>query len=616
MNKGKKPKMMGRTIPASYACDNSSNFPYLQAQVRMPPAVVKSRPPAHRALSVSDILDEIIERLPNSGRAASARVSSRWLEPSLEKLWKNLNSILPLLKLVSALSDTYDGRHIITFHQPPRDVRWSRFTSYTHRIRSITWSDDKGTLSNDIFAQIFLHRPLVHPLLPSIQALTWTASCDNTVIHLLPLACESLKTLHLQIKDGCSAESVATTLKGLDDRGVRLEDLRIEAWFDVDEIEVTLASFLCDQLELKVVGLPQYYGTKELIAVLGSLPKLEALLTTNSLREKMGGMNWQLGEGSLKTLLSFGFNAPLTTAKEILRSNSFSHLSHLSVTPPSQGAIDSSLRAFFSSLPLSCPGLRFIRLDLCQYPSKNNGFTSSGFRPLFHLRSLEVLEFDDRAPVIGIDQELVEDMARFWPSLRRLRITPEPSDAVPDGIGNSLSILRAFAHHFDPASRCLESIGLYFKVESKPLLDTRGINVFPSLREFDVGTSGIKQDDVFSVVTFLGGLCCPGLTIRAGRRSRELNYYEKQAVSIWEQAGASLRVLHTLQSPLRYRLEVLESEARKARGQAASWRQRRSKDSRKLGSITNLEVDPERVTGEVTRAEMDGFMSAFSPNPT
>ncbi|KAG8877074.1 hypothetical protein FRB98_006920 [Tulasnella sp. 332] len=557
---------------------------------------------AHRALSVSDVLEEILERLPNSGRAISARVSSQWLEASIKKLWKDPYSVLPLLKLVSELSGGYSRGCRIEFRRPPRNVQWSRFALYAHHIQSITWNDEKGTLSNDIFAQILIHRPQVHSILPNIRAMTWTASYDDTVMQLLPLTSDSLKILHLNIKQGCSSESVATTLKGLDDRGVCLEDLRIEAWFGVRDIEITLASFLCDQLELKVVGLPQYYGTKDIIAVLGSLPKLESLYTTNCVGEVEDGMNWELGEGSIRNLSSFGFNAPLWMASRILKSNSLSNLSRLSVTPPSSGAINGSVYAFFDSLALHGMGLRSIHLSLCQYPSTFNPITPADLQPLFHLKSLEVLEIDGRKPFVGIDSGFVEDMAHYWPSLRRLHLAPLPTDGGEANIGTPLSILHAFAHHFDPTSRCLESIGLYFKSESKKLLDTQGTHAFPTLRELDVGTSCISSDDVHSVAAFLAGLCSPGLAICSGRRSGELNSRESDSVAVWRQVGASLRVLHDFQSPLRYRLEVLEHEARKPHGKAASWKRVNSIDSLSLSPIAKSGVDQEGATDEVMRA--------------
>ncbi|KAG8871134.1 hypothetical protein FRB97_008971 [Tulasnella sp. 331] len=527
---------------------------------------------AHSVISVSDVLEEILDRLPISGKAACACVSSEWFEVAVEKLWKDLDSVRPLFNLISTLSDASDRSDIIAFRQPLRDVQWSRFTSYAHRFRSISWNDEMGNLSNEIFAQIFIHRPQGHILFPNIQAITWTAACDNTIVQILTLASSSLKSLHLKIEQGCSVESVVTTLKGLDDRGIRLNDLRIEAWLGADDIEITLASFLCDQLELKVVALPQYYGTKEIVTVLGSLPKLDAFHTTNYLPEVKNGMNWELGEGSIANLSSFGFNTPLAMANQILSSDSFSNLSRLSVTAPSSGAIDGGVHAFFVFVSSYCTGLHSLHLNLYQYPSDLNPITSSDFQPLFHLKSLEVLEVDDRKPVVGIDSQFVADMTHYWPSLRRLRLASGPTDPVEENRGTSFSILRAFAQHLDPAFKSLESIGLYFKVESERLVDTRGIDAFPALRELDVGISPIISDNVFSVATRLGGLCNPTLTIRAGRRSGQLDSNESQVVAVWGQAGASLRVLHTFQSPFRYELEGLESEAPKARAEVATWK--------------------------------------------
>lgn len=48
---------------------------------------------------------------------------------------------------------------------------------------------------------------------------------------------------------------------------------------------------------------------------------------------------------------------------------------------------------------------------------------------------------------------------------------------------------------------------------------------------------------------------------------------EEANVNRWRQVMATPDVFHTFQSPVRYRVEVLESQATKAPGQKASWKQ-------------------------------------------
>lgn len=290
-------------------------------------------------------------------------------------------------------------------------------------------------------------------------------------MQLLPMACGSLNSLELLIKEGCSAASVATTLRGLDDRGVRLNELKIEAWFDASAIELPLVSYLCDQRELRTVGLPQYYGTKDIVTVLGTLPVLEGVYMTNWLEETELGMQWELGEGSFGALSSFSFNAPLATGEHVISRHSLSRLSAISITPPSIGAINDGLRPFFVALSLFCPELRSLRLDLIHYPPDFPKITQHDLRPLFKLTYIEDLKLDARKPVVGIDIPFVGKMAAHWQNLRHLRITPEPVDAVPAGFGNPLSLLRAFAAFFGPSGIPLESIGLYFKFDPAEMLD-------------------------------------------------------------------------------------------------------------------------------------------------
>ncbi|KAG9009243.1 hypothetical protein FRB93_005739 [Tulasnella sp. JGI-2019a] len=543
-------------------------------------------PPAHPALSIPDILEEIIEPLSISGRAIAARISSRWLSIALGKLWKDLDSVLPLLSLISPLDGGYAASSVISFRNTLRDVNWARFDSYARRVRSLNWNDDHGILSSEIFAQIFIHRPHTHPLIPHIRAIYWTASCDRTVMQLLPMACHgSLKTLKLRIKNNCSADSVATTLKGLDDRCVRFEDFELETWFNVGAIELPLVSYLCDQAELRRVGLPEYYGTKPIVAILGTLPALEVVQMTNRLDETIVGMQWELGEGSFKSLSTLGFNASLPMAEALLTRNSLSHISAISIKLPSAGAFNGGIRPFLLALATPCPGLRSIHLNFNQYPPEIPAIATTDLTPLLNLGGLEILEIADRRPVIRIDELFVSKMAYHWPKLRRLQITPEPAEAVPDVFGNPLSILRAFATSFGSTGKTLESLGLYFRVNVKALIDTRSTDTLPALSELNVGTSHIPEGGLFPVAAFLGGLCGPGLILKAGRQYTEppINLLgvvqdESPTVARWKQTATAMRMIHDFQSPLRFKLEVLESSAGR-RGQNISWRQTSRGDS-------------------------------------
>ncbi|KAG8986311.1 hypothetical protein FRB94_002893 [Tulasnella sp. JGI-2019a] len=533
--------------------------------------------PSHQAFSIPDILEEILERSSDSARAVAARLSSQWLDVALEKLWKDLDSVLPLLKLISPLSGGGNTETIISFTHALNDVDWSRFSAYACRVRSIAWNDEGGVLSNEIFAQIFFQRPPTHPLLPRIETITWTASKENTLIQLLPMVCNSLTTLKLRINAPCPAQAVTSTLKGLNDRGARLKNLDIQAWFNVGDIEIPLTAYLCDQWELREVGLPQYYGTKEIVTVLGSLPKLEVLRTTNLLAEAELGMQWELGEGTFSNLSSFGFNASLTMAKYIFSLHPFSRLSAISITPPSANAAANDLGRFLVTLASRCPRLSSVHFNLCQHPPEIPAFDVQELSPLFSLECMEVLEVDSRQPVVGIDRRFISEIAAVWPTFRRLRLTPEPTTgAIPEG-GSPISILRDFAELFGASHPSFVSIGLYFSVNRGQFLNTQDIHTWPTLSELHVGTSHLEETDVLSVASFLGGICRPGVTIKAGRActripvdpwGRALYPDEARMGERWKRTAETVKMIHTSMRPLRYALEVSESEVARARARA------------------------------------------------
>lgn len=64
----------------------------------------------HAALNLPEIVAGILEASDQADRAASARVCREWSTIALDKLWRSLDSLLPLFVLLSpvVMHDTLD----------------------------------------------------------------------------------------------------------------------------------------------------------------------------------------------------------------------------------------------------------------------------------------------------------------------------------------------------------------------------------------------------------------------------------------------------------------------------------------------------------------------------
>ncbi|KAG8877076.1 hypothetical protein FRB98_006922 [Tulasnella sp. 332] len=379
--------------------------------------------------------------------------------------------------------------------------------------------------------------------------------------------------------DQCPAHCITTILKRLLDREILLNEFELRAWFEVSSINRLLASHLSSQTRLKRIGLPYYYGTPAVVSALGGLPELEVVYPTNLQTERESGRRWELVDGTFTELSSFGFNASLLKATEIFRQRTVSHLRHIHLITPQSDPASAGLMPFLLALISACPQLRALSLNLYQNPATFQAIDFSSLQPLLQCRGIETLEIADRKPMI-ITEVDVREMATAWPSLRRLDLTPEPIDSVAATVGNPLSLLNQFAASFHTS---LETIGLFFRVDRKDLIDHRGFDISSGLRTLVVGSSRITQAHIIPVSAFLGGMCNPGLALKAGRRSwcravmdRPTMDGELSNVELWKKAAEAMQEFHAFLRPRLYRMEDVESKIVRA-GRDHSWRQITSK---------------------------------------
>ncbi|KDQ58323.1 hypothetical protein JAAARDRAFT_192910 [Jaapia argillacea MUCL 33604] len=153
----------------------------------------------HHALRISEIVHEICGHLdPDSSPTwrsdlASMAVCCRsFQEPALEVLWRDMEDVEPLLRLIPDLQMLYVHRGgswarsytIATTQMTPID--WERFDYYARRVRSIDHKLDHS-LCYDIFTQLASQRR--GPLLPRLVEFAWSflRGTRITVVELRPL---------------------------------------------------------------------------------------------------------------------------------------------------------------------------------------------------------------------------------------------------------------------------------------------------------------------------------------------------------------------------------------------------------------------------------------------
>ncbi|KAG2755468.1 hypothetical protein P692DRAFT_20716817 [Suillus brevipes Sb2] len=145
-------------------------------------------------------LFETIIDSPNGRRSMSrlARTCRAMCEPALNVLWRELDSLLPIISLFPNTLMKRSRRPGLGLAKAPNAEDWSRVLAYGERVRRIAYIESSTSVSPSIFAIIAENRPVQY-ILPHLQQLIWrvdtAAGLQRCTIFLNP----ELQSLVLEV---------------------------------------------------------------------------------------------------------------------------------------------------------------------------------------------------------------------------------------------------------------------------------------------------------------------------------------------------------------------------------------------------------------------------------
>ncbi|KAG8914024.1 hypothetical protein FRC01_004255, partial [Tulasnella sp. 417] len=166
-------------------------------------------PEMHRMLAVHEIVSNVLRNARSHDQAMAARASRLWCDIALDWLWRELDSVLPLLRLLAPLAETSSG---LAFAERIDPHNWERFRHYARRVRFLRYDGSdpdpaaqlsSSGLASDVSVTLLTLKPSgFGPLLPHIQEINWFISHDIVNLqHALPFFSRSLKTLGITLGD-------------------------------------------------------------------------------------------------------------------------------------------------------------------------------------------------------------------------------------------------------------------------------------------------------------------------------------------------------------------------------------------------------------------------------
>ncbi|KAG8910825.1 hypothetical protein FRC01_006107, partial [Tulasnella sp. 417] len=201
--------------------------------------------------------------------AAAARVCQKWSTLALDALWKDLDSVVPLVELVIPLIHAGDkqAKWSWSLAQKPTESQWHRYDAYASRVRTIKFQDqsyarrqrNRAITVKLINALVSLHpRGAFCP--PRLRKLEWSSVRAESALAVVPFLCDTLEDLDLGLHMGPKVEK--GIIKQAAGRTPRLKSLYLSV---SDGLESSVVLWLSKLQLLESLSLPIDYQTRAMM---------------------------------------------------------------------------------------------------------------------------------------------------------------------------------------------------------------------------------------------------------------------------------------------------------------------------------------------------------------
>lgn len=416
----------------------------------------------HRALAVQDILHEIFvmhmavqlpqtvsfprygwefawepENLPEKQNDLyHAALTCRTFAPAaLDGLWKCMDSLLPLLQLLSPLRTDGLGTCVIGEHISPREHQ--SFKAYARRIRWMRYTPDSELHS----ALIYLSDIFPSPLLPRIQVFQWRGVPFDPGVHLF---CPSnVKMLDLAVGPGQDSDTaLKSVLIDMSNASPSVEHLQLRSerlvacldefssWTDLRSLTLVGSLIILDDDSFRAIS--QLPSLNKIFVQGGVLNMRMQPVASGFQCLKQVQIRAANAEGITRLLRSLpqGLNT-ITEIDISLSSSTGESIEHLEL-----------LRA------LHFPRLRTVKLNSAlSHVDDAALYTEDALSSLMDCRQFRSLDVMCGHIAFRTTDQAVRKMALAWPRIRRLSwIQRQEPNVIPEDLPTILSF-EHFARH-------------------------------------------------------------------------------------------------------------------------------------------------------------------------
>ncbi|KAH9937946.1 hypothetical protein B0H21DRAFT_711363 [Amylocystis lapponica] len=494
-----------------------------------------------RCLAIDEMFRCIVEELLDNGHgrgsvASLAATCQAFKEPSLAALWRNMDSIVPLLKLVDPdhwIEVRINGIKTFEFllpYVPPMP----RAPYYAGLVRSFEWNSNLDVDLDTL--KIFVQNPKLQTVFPNLRYLNWSESRPLVFPWVTNFFGPRVRTIFLDSELGLSDPNrTMGVCYALEERCKELETLSLARLPNHPGVDSKVAWVLGQSS----FDLKEFFATRVEPASLVALSKMQRLasltvgLTCATLHSPLVNATSQLDFAALETLqldLDFLDEASLALFRAIqapvLHSLAL-EVTHQPTAYVLQLHLDALAHAPFAKT-LGELVLFFTDVDADVTPDTPSApfapshiVTARTLRPLLGMRQLEGL--DVRTPRMDVAPDFLQTCAQTFAAAEALALLPSVH-----GSGSRCAPLEALAAFAEHCPRLL-SLGLCVDATRVPA----GRVSESCLAALTVCDAPIGEPE--EVAGFLVGLfpglkllshCCPAL--EAGEDARPEEYVRRE----------------------------------------------------------------------------------------
>ncbi|KAH9967273.1 hypothetical protein BC827DRAFT_1264120 [Russula dissimulans] len=519
---------------------------------------------ARRVLAIPELLQRIFDFGTRASNASNALVCRSWSGPALDHVWREVDSLYYLLRLLVPLlyhpgerrhAGEYDrGNH--KFDHSPTPEEWARFIPYARRVHSLKVKGEMvPDLADSVFDELARTR-ITLEILPNLRCLHW---------NIEPRIKYAVVFMHDKVTEFSFDYSTRTIPSLASDVLGRMPFLTSLEWMGSwrqgqDSISSSsLLRLLSGLQKLQRITLPKDFLDYQLLKPLSLLPELRVVQCDGHRSRSLfiPVMKGTLEGGAFPMLYNLCLHSTLDDMRHYLTGGVLlPRLKNLS-TETAQLESPSTVKRFIADVTECYPALEVVSFVTILQRDDREPLSLEHLRPLVSLKQLTRLELRHNLPIQISEEDLVEFSAAF-PTIETLVLNPEPLLLKRPKF--TLSSLLFVARNFPNLSH----LGIYLDAKDA----TTGLpyslgktQTFLYLRTLDVGVSPIGADHA-SVALFLSRLLSESEVIIQLRASSD-GFDEgeiRKRYSKWKTVANALPLLLRLLKEEKERRKDIERE--------------------------------------------------------